>query len=82
MSTVVEIISREGCHLCEIARETVLAVQRTHRFELRETKLFEGHPLNDQFSMRVPVIVINGKFAFQFKVSEADLAAKLKGLER
>lgn len=78
---VVEIISKEGCHLCDIARDTVVQVRRTHPFELRETKIFEGHPLHDQFDLRVPVIVINGAYAFQYKVSESELVSRLRGLE-
>lgn len=79
--TVVEIFSKKGCHLCEIARDTILRVQRTHPFELRQTELVEGHPLEGQYGIKVPVIVINGKFAFQYKVSERELIAKLRAQE-
>jgi glutaredoxin len=78
---LVEIFSKEGCHLCEIARDAVHAARKRHPFELREVTLVEGHPLYDTFGVRVPVITINGTFAFQYKVSEAELLERLRAIE-
>ena len=80
--TVVELISKEECHLCDVARDTILRVQHDIPFELRQIKISEGEPLFEQYGHRVPVILINNEFAFQFKVRENDLAAKLRALER
>jgi hypothetical protein len=79
--TVVELFSKEGCHLCEIARDTVRAARKKHPFELREVTLVEGHPLYGEFGVRVPVITVNGAFAFQYKVTEEELLAKLRSVD-
>ena len=78
---VVEIFSKDGCHLCEIARDTVYAVRKRHPFELREVSLVEGHPLYETLGVRVPVITINGAFAFQYKVGEEELLERLRAIE-
>jgi hypothetical protein len=78
--TVVEIISKEECHLCDVAREVVLKVRKTAPFELRQTKIREGESLYETYGQRVPVILVDGEFAFQFKVSESQLLTKLRSL--
>ena len=79
--TVVELISKEECHLCDVAREVLLKVQKTAPFELRQTKIRQGDALYETYSERVPVVLVDGEFAFQFKVSEHQLLTKLRSLE-
>lgn len=78
---VVELISKEECHLCDVAHEALLRIRKLHPFEIRRTKIREGEPLFEQYGERIPVVLVNGEFAFQYKVRENELLAKLRSLE-
>lgn len=74
---LVELYSKDDCHLCEIAKEVLLKVQKHYPFKLVEIKIQPGTKEYNNFKERIPVIFINKEFAFQYKVSEAELIKKL-----
>lgn len=68
MSIKVEIISRSGCHLCEVAEEIVKSVKEEVDFDL-EVTLVDGNPdLEALYGEEVPVTLINGQRHDYFKV--------------
>jgi len=75
--TLVEMYSKRDCHLCDVAKEVVQRVGRRHPFELNLVELEEGDLLFERYTERVPVVYINGKFAFQFHVPEEEFIAAL-----
>ena len=75
---LVEIYSRDNCHLCEIAKEVLVNVQQSHPFELKEVKIHEGDEHYEDMKERVPVVHINKEFAFQYRVAEYELIERLK----
>ncbi|MBI5217086.1 MAG: glutaredoxin family protein [Ignavibacteriae bacterium] len=75
--TVVEILSKPDCHLCDVAKAVVINVQTKYPFELREISIREGDEYFETYKERIPVIFINKEFAFQYKVSEQQLLTKL-----
>ena len=77
---VVEMISKDECHLCDLAREALVKAQGIFPFELRQTKIREGDILYETYGQRVPVVLINDEVAFQYKVREDELLAKLRSL--
>lgn len=74
----VTLISKTDCHLCEIAKEVLLKTQKDLPFELRERKIVEGDVDFVTYHERVPVILIDGEYVFQYRVSEKQLRDKLK----
>jgi len=66
----VTLISKENCHLCEEAKEVLLLAQRKTAFDLREKKIVPGSPEFEKYHERIPVILIDEEFAFQYRVSE------------
>ncbi len=57
--------SRSGCHLCEVALETLEKLQNELKdqqpFEI-EVELIDGHPeLEAKYGEEIPVTVIDGK---------------------
>ena len=74
---LVEVFSGEGCHLCESAVTTLVRLQKLHPFELRETIIEEGDPLFEGMKDRIPVIHIGGRYAFHYRVREAEFISKL-----
>ena len=76
--TLVELFSKEDCHLCDVMKSKLLEVQQLHSFELREIKISEGDEYFEQFKERIPVVFINKQFAFQYRVSEEALLKRLQ----
>ena len=74
----VTLISKKDCHLCDVAKEVLLKVQRKVPFTLDEKKIVPGDTDFETYHERVPVILINGEVAFQYKVIEAQLETKLR----
>ena len=68
MSIKVEVISRHGCHLCEIAESVVRDVLKEVNFELLVKYVDEDDLLNQEYGEEVPVTLINGQRHDYFKV--------------
>ena len=66
--------TREGCHLCEIAEQTLLE----HGLVPRLVDIDENPELLDQFNTCVPVVEIDGKVRFRGKVDPILLKRLLK----
>jgi len=74
----VTLISKDDCHLCEVVKEVLRNAQKKTSFDLREKKITPGEADFEVFHERIPVIFIDGEFAFQYKVSERQLLERLK----
>ncbi len=77
---LVEIYSKDDCHLCDVVKTRLLNVQKNHPFELREIKIHEGDEYFEQYKERIPVVFINKEFAFQYRVSEAEFLQRLQAV--
>ena len=64
----VTVISRTGCHLCEIAIDKINSVKNELKFEL-EVKLINDLPeLEQEYGEQVPVIMIDNKIHDYWRV--------------
>jgi glutaredoxin len=64
----VTVISRAGCHLCEIAIDKINLVKDQLKFEL-EIKLINDLPeLEQEYGEQVPVILIDNKIHDYWRV--------------
>ena len=61
MTIQVEIFSRLGCHLCEVAEGVIKEIQREISFELTVTLIDGDQELVAKYGEEVPVTVINGE---------------------
>ncbi len=75
---LVELYSKDDCHLCDKAKEVLLRARLRYPFELKEVKIHEGDQWYEQYKERIPVVHINKNFAFQYRVSEQELIIKLQ----
>ena len=73
----VEIYSKPDCHLCDEAKSVLLEVQKEISFEVCEINIISDPKLFDKFKEQIPVIFINERKAFKFRVNENDLRRKL-----
>lgn len=68
MTIQVEIFSRTGCHLCEVAEQIVKEVQNEISFELKITLIEGNSALEAKYGEEVPVTTINGLRHDYFRV--------------
>lgn len=74
---LVELYSKDDCHLCDVAKDILLKVRKHYPFRLVEIKIQPGTSEYKQFNKRIPVVFVNKKFTFQYKVSEDELIRML-----
>jgi glutaredoxin len=73
----VTLLSRVGCHLCETAERLLRALSTELGFALREVDVDASQVLRDEYSDRVPVILVDGKEHGYWRVEEARLRKAL-----
>jgi glutaredoxin len=77
---LVEIYSKADCHLCDVAKDELKRIQQQHPFELKIISIEQDDALLQKYKERIPVIHINGTFAFQYRVREREFIDKLHEL--
>jgi glutaredoxin len=73
----VVVYSRKGCHLCEIVKETLSKLQRRGGFTWHEVDVDSDEKLRRQFTDEVPVVFIDGRKAFKYRLDEHEFLRKL-----
>jgi glutaredoxin len=69
--------SRKGCHLCEIVKESLVKLQRQGGFEWREVDVDADPEVRRLYNDEVPVVFINGRKAFKYRMNEQEFMRKL-----
>lgn len=67
----VTLVTRAGCHLCEVAESTLRRLQDELGFRYTETDVDADPALLAEYSDRVPVIMIDGREHGYWRVEEA-----------
>lgn len=75
----VVLYSRKGCHLCQIVKETLSKLHRRGGFTLREVDVDSDDDLRRRFTDEVPVVFIDGKKAFKYRMDEKEFLRRFKG---
>jgi glutaredoxin len=76
MTTVV-LFGREGCCLCDDAREVLGRVRRRRPFTLEERDIDRDEALLRAYLERIPVVTIDGVEAFELFVDESELERRI-----
>jgi glutaredoxin len=74
--------TRPGCHLCEEAKEEILAADCADRYILEEINIETDPELVKLYGWEIPVITINGIKAFKYRLTAAEFKSKLKRLSQ
>ncbi len=77
MMTEVVLFGREGCCLCDDARDVLLRVRGQRPFILRERDIDGDDALLRAYLERIPVVTIDGVEAFELFVDESELLRRL-----
>ena len=78
----VVVYSRKGCHLCDIVKETLAQVQREADFEWREVDIDLDSQLREKYNDEVPVVFIDGRKAFKYRMDGQQFLRALAGREQ
>lgn len=73
----VTLYTRQGCCLCDDAKQVLAEARRRAVFEYREVDIDSDPALRQQYNDEVPVIAINGAKAFKYRVDLKDLLRRL-----
>ena len=73
----VALYGRPGCHLCDDARDRLLALSGELDFELVEHDIEADDDLHRRYLERIPVVVLDGEELFDFFVDERVLRERL-----
>jgi glutaredoxin len=75
----VVVYSREGCHLCEVVKETLTRLQARADFLWHEVDIDADPELRRRFDAEVPVVFIDGRKSFKYHMEERDFLRALAG---
>jgi glutaredoxin len=73
----IDLYGRDGCHLCEEARERLVALAPELGFDLNDIDIEADDDLHRRYLERIPVVVLDGEHLFDFFVDEAVLRERL-----
>ena len=73
----VVLYTREGCCLCDTAREVLERVRSRHEFALEEVDIETDDALLRAYLERIPVVTIDGQESFELSVNERALEQRL-----
>ena len=68
---------RPECHLCHDMRAVVEALRADVPFELEEVDVDGDPALAAAYGEEIPVLRVNGRKAFKYRVTPAELRARL-----
>ncbi len=73
---VVDVYSRQGCHLCEVLIEELLPLVRgVARIEVHDVDT--RHDWREQYGDRVPVVEIAGDYVCHYRLDRQALLSRL-----
>ncbi len=77
-SLALTLYTRPGCHLCDEMKEVVRPVSRELGCLLEEVDIAGHSDLEARFGQEIPVLFVNGRKAFKYRVSDRDLRRRLR----
>ncbi|KZK73654.1 MAG: glutaredoxin [Pelodictyon luteolum] len=78
MPRTVTIYGRPECCLCVEAMEVLLSVQKEVPFTIEKKDITLDPVLESRYRFSIPVIHIDGAFAFKHRVTAVDILSRLR----
>ncbi len=78
MSGEVILYTRQGCHLCEEARQELDRLKARAEFRLSVVDIDGDPALRGKFTNQVPVVFINGRKAFKYRIEPREFLRRLR----
>ncbi len=74
---LVTLYTRSGCHLCDDAKKVILAARARIQFDYEELDIDADPELLRLYNEEVPVIAIDRRKAFKYRVDMNDFLKRL-----
>ena len=78
MTTAVTLYSRPGCCLCDAMKAMVAEIRADTAFTLTEIDISTQPELEARFGQDIPVLFINGRKAFKYRLTPGALRRRLR----
>lgn len=75
--TVLTLLGKPDCHLCDDARAALERLRGELEFALVERDITSSDELHRAYFERIPVVLFDGEELFEYFVDEAELRARL-----
>ncbi|MGH9586828.1 MAG: glutaredoxin family protein [Acidobacteriaceae bacterium] len=75
----VVVYSRVGCCLCDVVKETLAAMEGKADFQWCVVDIDADEELRRKYNDEVPVVMIDGRKAFKYRMTEREFLRTLKG---
>lgn len=72
------IYSKKDCHLCDIARATLLKIQKEFPFSLTEIDIEKDEKAFEKYRYLIPVLEMEGRRIFTYRINEDELKNLLR----
>jgi glutaredoxin len=77
------VYSRDGCHLCDVVKETLKQVEAQvegeTKFQWRVVDIDADPELRQKYNDEVPVVFIDGRKAFKYRMGAREFLRALAG---
>ena len=73
----VTLYTRPGCHLCDEAKQAILAADCRGSYTLQEININLDPDLVARYGWDIPVVLINGIMTFKHRLTPADFAREI-----
>ena len=73
----ITLYGKPGCCLCDEAKAIIRRVAAAYPAALREVDIASDPQLQTRFGEEIPVVFVDGRKAFKFRVPERDLRRRL-----
>jgi len=69
--------SRQGCHLCDVVKDSLTRLAACTQFQWSLVDIDSDPELQRLYTDEVPVVFINGRKAFKYRMDEREFLRKL-----
>ncbi len=76
----VVIYSKPGCHLCDVVKARLERLRESIAFDLREVNILEDAASFEKFKEEIPVVFINGRKSFKYRLDERDFTRRAEAI--
>jgi glutaredoxin len=76
----VVIYSKPGCHLCDVVKAQLERLRESIAFDLREVNILEDAASFEKFKEEIPVVFINGRKSFKYRLDERDFTRRAEAI--
>lgn len=74
---VLTLLTRPGCHLCDVMKNIVTTVQSQHPFELTEIDISNHPEFERRFGVEIPTLLHGDHVLARYRLSATQLLEKL-----